>query len=62
MARLDAEAKRVLAQSELVADLLVGAAIAYAGQRADAFDDRIVELADSVNRWLGGSERDVEPS
>jgi hypothetical protein len=54
MARLDGAAKQALAQAQIVADAL--AAIAIASERGQAFDDRIVDLAHGINRWLGGSE------
>jgi hypothetical protein len=54
MARLDGAAKHALGQAQIVADALTGAALA--SERGQAFDDRIVELTHSINRWLSGSE------
>lgn len=58
MAQLDTEARRVLEQAELVADLLIGAAIASAGSSADAFDEQLAQLAHGLNQWLNGEEQD----
>ncbi|MBU6432757.1 MAG: ATP phosphoribosyltransferase regulatory subunit, partial [Nitrospirae bacterium] len=58
MARLDTEARRVLEQADLIADLLIGAAIASAGGRADAFDEQLAELAHGLRQWLNGEEQD----
>lgn len=60
MARLDEEAKRVLGQPELVADLLTGAAIASTGEGADAFEEQIIEVAASVMHWLSESGPDAQ--
>jgi hypothetical protein len=48
MERLDSEAKAVLRQAELAADLITGAAMASAGATVEAFDKRMVELADEL--------------
>ncbi len=58
MAALDVQAKQLLAEPELVADLLVGAAVASATQGGDSFDEQLVNIADGVTRWLGEGGRD----
>jgi hypothetical protein len=54
MARLDDEAKAVLRASGLAADLLVGVALATAGARVEALDEKLVDLTDQLKRALVG--------
>jgi hypothetical protein len=58
MARLDSQAKQSLEQSELIGDLLMGAAIVKRDINSSSFEQYVVKAADHIARLLNGEAKE----